>query len=130
VWSPFYIQARSIPSHPEVLHFVGDALAQVIQNEVGECEHLVGLATAGIPLATAAALKLGAPMCYTRKIPGIRSLDDILSWKDYGEHSLVEGELTDGARLVLIDDVSESPIGKSRRRSEIGTCMTCPYPPL
>ncbi len=107
LWSPFYIQARNIPSHPEVLRFVGDALAEVVQNEVGPCDHLVGLATAGIPLATAAALQLGIPMCYTRKLPGIRTLDDLASRpKDYGDHAMVEGDLRSGARVVLVDDVS------------------------
>lgn len=107
VWSPFYIQARNVPSHPEVLSFVGEALAQVVQNEVGECDCLVGLATAGIPLATAAALELGIPLCYTRKLPGIRTLDDLTSsTKDYGDHALVEGTFASGARMVLVDDVS------------------------
>jgi orotate phosphoribosyltransferase len=107
VWSPFYIQARNVPSHPEVLRFVGDALAQVIRNEVGECEQVVGLAMAGIPLATAAALQLGVPMCYTRKLPGVRTLEDLATRpKDYGDHSMVEGELANGTRVVLVDDVS------------------------
>jgi orotate phosphoribosyltransferase len=79
----------------------------VIDNEIGGCEHLVGLATAGIPLAAAAALQLGIPMCYTRKLPGIRGLDDLETRpKDYGDHSMVEGDLSDGARVVMIDDVS------------------------
>ena len=106
VWSPFYIQCRGIPSDPEVFSFVGDALAELVRNEVGDCNHLVGLATAGVPLAASAALRLGIPMSYTRKLPGIRNMDDLPTRKDYGEHALVEGELKEGARVVLVDDVS------------------------
>jgi orotate phosphoribosyltransferase len=121
-WSPFYIQARNVPSHPEVLRFVGDALAQLIRNEVGECENVVGLATAGIPLATAAALQLGTPMCYTRKLPGIRTLDDLAARpKDYGDHAMVEGELANGARVVLVDDVSAQFTSKQIAHWQVST---------
>lgn len=107
VWSPFYIQARSVPSYPDILSFVGKALAQVVQNEVGACDCLVGLATAGIPLATAAALQLGIPLCYTRKLSGIRTMDDLTSRpKDYGDHAMVEGNFASGDRMVMVDDVS------------------------
>ena len=86
---------------------MGAALAEVVRNEVEACDRIVGLATAGIPLATAAALQLGIPMCYTRKLEGIRTMDDLANRpKDYGDHAMVEGELTSGSRVVLVDDVS------------------------
>ena len=106
IWSPFYIQARGIPSHPEVFKFVGQALAEVVQNELGQCDNLIGLATAGIPLASAAAIALGLPMCYTRKLAGIRSIDDVSAHReDYGDHSMVEGRLGSNSKVVLVDDV-------------------------
>jgi orotate phosphoribosyltransferase len=106
IWSPFYIQARGIPSHPEVFKFVGRAIADVVQNELGQCDNLVGLATAGIPLASAAAIALGVPMCYTRKLAGIRNMDDVAAHReDYGDHSMVEGKLINNSRVVLVDDV-------------------------
>ena len=107
LWSPFYVQARNVPSHPDLFRFVGEAMAEIVRNELGECERLVGLATAGIPLAAAAALELGIAMCYTRKLPGVRTREDLAALpKDYGEHALVEGDLKDGDRVVLVDDVS------------------------
>jgi orotate phosphoribosyltransferase len=106
IWSPFYIQARGIPSHPEVFKFVGHAIAEVVQNELGRCDNLVGLATAGIPLASVAAIALDVPMCYTRKLAGIRSMDDVAAHReDYGDHSMVEGKLINNSRVVLVDDV-------------------------
>ena len=107
LWSPFYVQARNVPSYPELFRFVGTAMAEVVRNELGGCDRLVGLATAGIPIAAAASLELGLPLGYTRKLPGVRTREDLAALpKDYGEHSLVEGDLKDGDRLVLVDDVS------------------------
>jgi len=122
VWSPFYIQARYVPSYPELLRFVGQALAEVIRNEVGPCDSVVGLATAGIPLATAAALELGVSMCYTRKLNGVRTIEDLTSRaRDYGDHAMLEGTLASGNRVVLVDDVSAQFTSKQIAHWQITT---------
>ncbi|KAA0006677.1 MAG: hypothetical protein FE045_02410 [Thermoplasmata archaeon] len=92
IWSPFYIQLRNLPSYPALMKKIGSMLSKKISNKGNK---LLGIAMAGIPIATAISLSSNIPMCYTRKIVS----------KEYGEHSLVEGEMEDGDRFIAVDDI-------------------------
>jgi orotate phosphoribosyltransferase len=109
IWSPFYLQVRHVPSYPTLLAQAGAGLAALIRNEAPRVNRLVGIASAGVPLATAVGLAMGAPVGYTRKLPGVRTVADLdkatAAEADYGEHAQVEGEMVAGDRLALIDDV-------------------------
>ncbi|MFX1520671.1 MAG: orotate phosphoribosyltransferase [Promethearchaeota archaeon] len=106
IWSPFYIQLRPLCSFPDLLKKVGSALGKMIQNEIPETNRVVGVAMAGIPIATAIALVEGIPATFTRKLEGVRTLNDLqVVIKKYGEHALLEGELEDGDSLVIVDDL-------------------------
>jgi orotate phosphoribosyltransferase len=106
LWSPFYVQLRPICSFPDLMRDVGAALAQAVQEEVPGATHVVGIAMAGIPIALATSLASGLPCAYTRKLEGVRSMVDIESaLATYGEHSLLEGEVSAGDRLVFVDDL-------------------------
>ncbi|MBC7129295.1 MAG: hypothetical protein H5T45_06165 [Thermoplasmatales archaeon] len=91
MWSPFYVQFRNLPSHPDLLDHSARLLAEKIK---GKGNKLLGIAMAGIPIATAVSLHSMLPMCYTRK-----------NSASYGEHSLIEGEIKDGDNFIAIDDV-------------------------
>ncbi len=105
-WSPFYIQLRPVCSHPELLRSVGEALGRLICEEAPEVTKIVGVAMAGIPLAVAASLTSGLPCLYTRKLEGVRSVDELNeAIQGYGEHAMVEGDLEAGDRLVAVDDL-------------------------
>ena len=106
LWSPFYIQLRPLCSYPDLLCDTGKALGRMIREEIPEATKVVGIAMAGIPLAMATAVTCGLPAAYTRKIEGVRSAEELAEkLREYGEHAQVEGELTDGDRLVLVDDL-------------------------
>lgn len=92
LWSPFYIQLRNLPSHPHLMKEIGDMLGKKIRGY--GVNKLLGIAMAGIPIATAVSLCHNMPMCYTRK-----------NKIEYGEHSLVEGEIEDGDSFIAIDDI-------------------------
>jgi orotate phosphoribosyltransferase len=109
LWSPFYLQLRRLPSHPELLAAVGEALGGSIRERLPETSRLIGLAMAGVPIATAAALAAGIPFGFTRKIEGVKTAEDLARLTAaYGGHRLVEAELAEGDRIVLVDDLLTS----------------------
>lgn len=113
LWSPCYIQLRNVPSYPKLLGLIGRALGEMIQAEAPEVNRLVGVAAAGVPLATAASLAIGMPFLYTRKLPGVRKAEEVTAYNnEYGEHAMVEGEMAEGDRLAIIDDVIARFTGK------------------
>jgi len=106
LWSPFYIQLREISSHPELLRLAGELLSGLIESRVPSADRLVGVAFAGIPLAVAASLESGIPAAMTRKIEGVKTLEQLEEEIGrYGQHALVEGEFADGDRVILVDDL-------------------------
>jgi uridine monophosphate synthetase len=106
LWSPLYIQLRPLSSYPELLKKVGDALGRLIKAECNAANRIIGVATAGIPIATAVSLAANIPSCFTRKLEGVRSLDDFNKFvKGYGEHSMIEGVLEDGDAVGIVDDL-------------------------
>ena len=90
--SPVYVDLRRLPSFPQAMDAVADALAEKAAELSAEA--LIGAETAGIALAAVAAQKLRLPMAYVRKAP-----------KEYGSRSQLEGFIQEGARAVLVDDL-------------------------
>lgn len=109
IWSPFYINLRPIGSFEnsqQILNDVGSVMGQMIKEESPEVNKIVGIASAGVPLATAITMKSGIPMCYTRKLEDVKDIGQLeANISKYGQHSLVEGELNDGDVLGLVDDL-------------------------
>jgi len=106
LWSPLYIQLRPLSSYPELLKKVGYAMGRLIKAECSAVNRIIGVATAGIPIATAISLEANIPSCFTRKLEGVRSLDDFNRFvKGYGEHSMIEGVLEDGDAVGIVDDL-------------------------
>jgi uridine monophosphate synthetase len=106
LWSPLYIQLRPLSSYPELLKNVGNALGRLIKAECSAVNRLIGVATAGIPITTAISLEANIPSCFTRKLEGVRSLEDFNRFvKEYGEHSMIEGVLEDGDTVGIVDDL-------------------------
>lgn len=105
LWSPFYVQLRTLPSHPRLLTKIGHYLGQMIGREC-PADRVLGIAMAGIPIATAVSLQHDIPLCYTRKLEGVTSLGELQeAARRYGEHALVEGAMEDGDTFVAIDDL-------------------------
>jgi len=120
LWSPFYIQLRILSSYPETLEKVGQALGILIKEEAPHINRLVGIAFAGIPIATAMSLSSGIPACHTRKIIGVmteQELQDAIS--RYGQHSLLEGEAKDGDVICLVDDLVTGMESKLVARGQV-----------
>ena len=104
MWSPFYIQLRELIAFPDILKKVGSYLSEVIKNEIPKADIVIGLAMAGIPIATAISIEGNIPSAFTRKVEGdINSFEEMIH--RYGKHSLIEGRLCDNQNVVLVDDL-------------------------
>ena len=94
--APTYIDCRRIISYPEVRSQMMDDLAAVIGDHYGDAlDNVAGGETAGIPFAAFIAERLGLPMTYVRKKP-----------KGYGKNARIEGQMAEGARALLVEDLT------------------------
>jgi len=106
LWSPIYINLRLLGSFPGIMKKVGHALGRLIKEECKDINRIVGIASAGVPIATAISLESNIPMCYTRKLEGIKNLNDFQEKiSQYGQHKLVEGIIEEDDKIALIDDL-------------------------
>lgn len=92
--SPIYCDNRLILTAPEARNEVEQAIADTVRREFSEAQVLMGTATAGIAHAAIAAHLLGLPMGYVRS-----------GSKDHGRRNQIEGKLTPGERVVVIEDL-------------------------
>lgn len=109
-WSPYYISLRLLPSSPQLYALVGDGMGQLIKElgyQPNSRDKVVGVAMAGIPIADAVSLLHGIPALYTRKLPeDVNTPESLKAYREsHGHHALVEGELNDGDRLAIVDDL-------------------------
>lgn len=98
--SPIYCDNRITLSHPSVRTYIRQKLAQLIQEEYGAVDVIAGVATAGIPQGVLVAQELGLPFIYVRA-----------KAKEHGTGSLIEGEIVEGQRVAVIEDLIST--GKS-----------------
>ncbi|MCT8991243.1 orotate phosphoribosyltransferase [Chelativorans sp. SCAU2101] len=95
--SPVYIDCRKLISYPRIRSAVIDFAASVVLREAGfeQFDVVAGGETAGIPFAAWLADRLGLPMVYVRKKP-----------KGFGRNAQIEGHLAEGARVLLVEDLT------------------------
>src|ERR1700751_360792 len=101
--SPVYIDCRRLISFPRARRKLMDLAPQLIERHAG-VESLAATAggeTAGIPFAAWIADRLALPMLYVRKQP-----------KGFGRNAQIEGELKDGARVLLVEDLASEGTSK------------------
>jgi orotate phosphoribosyltransferase len=106
LYSPLYIQLRPLISYPDVMAEVARAMARMVREEAPEITRVIGIAMAGVPIVAAMSVMGGIPGGFTRKMENVKSPEE---FRDvigrYGEHALLEGELTGGDRIALVDDL-------------------------
>ncbi len=95
--SPVYIDCRKLISYPRIRSAIMDFAASVILRDAGfeQFDAVAGGETAGIPFAAWLSDKLALPMLYVRKKP-----------KGFGRDAQIEGALADGARILLVEDLT------------------------
>jgi orotate phosphoribosyltransferase len=103
--SPVYIDCRKLISYPRIRAACMDfACARLVEDAGYEAfDAVAGGETAGIPFAAWIAERLGLPMLYVRKQP-----------KGFGRDARIEGELREGARVLLVEDLTTDGGSKVR----------------
>jgi orotate phosphoribosyltransferase len=100
IQSPVYCDNRLLLSYPKLRSHVVESFKTNLQKYYPKAEVVAGTATAGIPHAAFVAHDLDLPMIYVRSKP-----------KEHGKQNLIEGKLTKGAKVVVIEDLIST--GKS-----------------
>jgi orotate phosphoribosyltransferase len=95
--APTYVDCRRLISFPRTRSILMDFLAQTVMCAAGPegIDIVAGGETAGIPFAALVAERLALPMAYVRKKP-----------KGYGRNARIEGAMSAGDRVVLIEDLA------------------------
>ena len=95
--SPTYIDCRKLISYPRIRATLMDFLAATVMRNVGleAFDNVAGGETAGIPFAALVAERMALPMTYVRKKP-----------KGYGRNARIEGQMTEGQRVLLVEDLT------------------------
>ena len=92
--SPFYCDNRKTLSFPEVRSYVKLELVHAILANFPEATAVPGVATGAIAQGALVADELNLPFCYVRSKP-----------KDHGMGNLIEGQLPEGAKVVVVEDL-------------------------
>lgn len=105
--SPVYIDCGKLISYPRMRNIITDFAAATILREAGfeTIEAIAGGESAGIPFAAWLADRLMLPMQYVLKRA-----------KGFGPAAQIEGDLTAGARMLLVEDLTTDG------RSKINFC--------
>lgn len=95
--SPVYIDCRKLISYPRIRSTLMDFLTVTVMRNAGfeAFDNIAGGETAGIPFAALVAERMGLPMTYVRKKP-----------KGYGRNARIEGVMTEGQRVLLVEDLT------------------------
>ena len=94
---PTYIDCRKLISFPRIRAALMDFMAVTVMRDAGfeAFDNIAGGETAGIPFAALVAERLALPMTYVRKKP-----------KGYGRNARIEGAMTEGQRVLLVEDLA------------------------
>ncbi|WP_114285108.1 orotate phosphoribosyltransferase [Candidatus Halocynthiibacter alkanivorans] len=95
--SPSYVDCRKLISYPRIRATLMDFLTITVMRNAGfeAFDNIAGGETAGIPFAALVAERMALPMTYVRKKP-----------KGYGRNARIEGVMTEGQRVLLVEDLT------------------------
>jgi orotate phosphoribosyltransferase len=95
--APTYVDCRKLISFPRIRATLMDFLAAKVMGAAGfeAFDNIAGGETAGIPFSALIAERMALPMTYVRKKP-----------KGYGRNARIEGVMTEGQRVLLVEDMT------------------------
>ncbi len=117
--APTYVDCRKVISYPRIRSTLMDFMAVTVMREAGfeAFDNIAGGETAGIPFAAMVAERLALPMTYVRK-----------KAKGHGRNARIEGVMTPGQRVLLVEDLATDGGSKVSFVNAIReTGATCAY---
>ena len=92
--SPIYCDNRKTLSYPEIREFIRDSFIREIQSSFKQADIIAGVATGAIAHAALVAGAMELPLIYVRS-----------SQKAHGMTNLIEGDISVGKTVVVIEDL-------------------------
>ncbi len=92
--SPIYCDNRKTLSYPEVRDYIKLRFVDLVKELYPEADVIAGVATGAIAQGALVADELAKPFVYVRSAP-----------KGHGMENLIEGDLTPGKKVVVIEDL-------------------------
>jgi orotate phosphoribosyltransferase len=95
--SPYYIDLRILPSFPQYFRPAIKAYKGAIEKHIGldKFDYLCSVPTSGLVYVSSLSYEIDKPLIYVRK-----------EAKEHGTSKMIEGYLSPGAEVVVIDDVA------------------------
>jgi orotate phosphoribosyltransferase len=88
--SNYYVDKYVFETNPECLELIAESFAELLGSE-----KLAGVALGAVPLVAVTSVETGLPYVIARK-----------QQKEYGTSNLIEGELTEGEEVVVLEDIA------------------------
>ena len=90
--STYIFDKYAFETRPKLLDAIAESMAKMLNSDVSR---IAGMELGGVPLATALSLKTGLPFVIVRK-----------GKKGYGIDRSIEGDLTSGEKVVIVEDIA------------------------
>ncbi|MHC1636092.1 MAG: orotate phosphoribosyltransferase [Candidatus Methanospirareceae archaeon] len=132
--SSYYVDLRVLPSYPKVLREVGKIMADMIMSSDNKPDVLCGVPFAGLAIANAISFETNIPVVYVKKEPmiyrdlarhikkfleegrgregekeglekALEIIDSLGGMKTHGIRRYVDGELKEGSKVGIVDDL-------------------------
>lgn len=92
--SPYYVDLRLLPSHPQLFDRAVQLAVDTLDESGVVFDRICAVPTGGLPIGTLIANKTESPLIYVRK-----------TGKEHGEGQQIEGKLSAGDRVLVVDDL-------------------------
>jgi orotate phosphoribosyltransferase len=92
--SPIYCDNRKTLSYPQIRTYIRQQFVSLINEKFATPDVIAGVATGGIAIGALVAQEMGLPFVYIRS-----------EAKKHGLTNMIEGELTSGQNVVVIEDL-------------------------
>jgi orotate phosphoribosyltransferase len=93
--SNYYVDKYVFETSPRCLSLIAEAFAARLDEPGEDGTKLAGVALGAVPLVAVTSVETGTPYVIVRK-----------QKKDYGTANLVEGDLAEGERVVVLEDIA------------------------